>query len=106
MPDMEANTGHMHADIAATPRARIRVDGRTRTSRAAKRWVGILSAACGNTTNELTREQIKRAAQLVALAEEARIAALSDPSADAVRHLQRAERMATAATVALGYFKF
>jgi hypothetical protein len=57
--------------------------------------------------NALVAAKIKRASELVTLAEQARIAALAGSDADdALRALARAERLAADAVAAIGYFNF
>jgi hypothetical protein len=75
----------MPARSASHARVVARVDGRSRMARRAKHWRGIFAAACHNSSDALVQAQIARAAQLAALAEEARIAAMVDTSTDALR---------------------
>jgi hypothetical protein len=108
---MQTNIAPDMPDIAAKSSANrraaaLRVDGRSRMARRAKYWRGIFAVACHNTSDALVQAKIARAAQLAALAEEARTAAMVDASADAMRNLTRSEKLASAAAKAIGYFNF
>jgi hypothetical protein len=104
---MDANYAAGTSPIATSPRTRIpRPDQRTQLARAEKRWRGIISAATRHNDDPLVQAKVKRAAALCAIAEQSRAACLVDPSPDALRLLQRAERMASAACHGLAYFGF
>jgi|SRR6266516_2379128 hypothetical protein len=99
MPAMPARSASHRASV-------VRIDGRSRMARRAKHWRAILSDACHNSTDPLVQAKISRAAELIALAEEARTAALANASTDALRNLTRSEKLASAAAKAIGYFNF